>query len=91
MLQWRTYMPPKAKSKKNSAVTASRLRADVYRILDRVIETGVPAEIARKGRILRIVSDRPASRLDRLQVRPGYIKGDPDRLIHVDWSGTWRP
>ncbi len=78
-------------AKKNPVVTASRLRADVYRILDRVIETGVPAEIERKGRILRIITDRPSSRLDRLQARPGYIKGDPDNLIHVDWSGAWRP
>jgi hypothetical protein len=83
-----------AKTKKGSAkgpVTASRLRADIYRILDRVIETGVPAEIERKGRVLRIVADSASSRLDRLQARPGYIKGDPDKLIHLDWSASWRP
>jgi hypothetical protein len=84
-------MPPLSKPKKKLVVTASGLRADVYRILDRVIETGVPAEIERKGRILRIVADQPSSRLDRLPPRPGYIKGDPDGLIHVDWSGAWRP
>jgi hypothetical protein len=84
-------MAASSKSKKGLAITASRLRADVYRILDRVIETGVPAEVERKGRVLRITADRPASCLDRLQARPEYIKGDPDELIHVDWSGEWRP
>jgi hypothetical protein len=34
--------------------TASRLRENVYRILDEVLETGVPVEIERRGKILRI-------------------------------------
>lgn len=34
---------------------------DIYRILDQVLETGVPAEIERGGRLLRIVPvDREA-------------------------------
>jgi len=36
-------------------MTASKLRQNIYRALDEVIETGVPLEIERKGKRLRIV------------------------------------
>jgi len=39
-------------------LTASRLRADVYRVLDGVLETGVPALVQRRGRMLRIVAGK---------------------------------
>lgn len=78
------------------SVTASQLRADVYRILDEVLDTGVPAEITRNGRTLRIVPDPPSDRLpknklDNVVPRPDAIIGDPDDLIHIDWSSEWRP
>jgi hypothetical protein len=70
-------------------ITASELRSDVYRILDRIIDTGEPVEIERKGHHLRIVSDRPTSRLDRLVQRQLVVHDDDDSLIHVDWSTEW--
>ncbi len=72
-------------------VTASKLRENVYRILDEVLETGVPVEIERNGRRLRIVVVDAPSPLDRLVARPDSIVGDPDDLVHVDWSTEWRP
>jgi antitoxin (DNA-binding transcriptional repressor) of toxin-antitoxin stability system len=72
-------------------LTASRLRADVYRVLDRVIQTGVPAEIVRRGKVLRIVPAEQVERLERLPARPDFIKGDPEELVHLDWSHEWRP
>lgn len=71
-------------------LTASRLRADIYKILDRVLQTGVPVEIERKGRRLRIVPVEPPSRLDRLSKRP-YLRTDPEALVHIDWSDQWKP
>jgi antitoxin (DNA-binding transcriptional repressor) of toxin-antitoxin stability system len=73
------------------AVTASELRQDVYRLLDEVLETGVPLEIERKGRLLRIVPADGPSKLARCERRPGYIVGDPEDLVHLDWSEEWRP
>jgi prevent-host-death family protein len=76
-----------------SAITASKLRENVYRILDQVLETGVPIEIVRRGKKLRIVpsGERPAGgRLDNLPERHHVIAGDPEDLIHVDWSKRWR-
>ncbi|MEW5851089.1 MAG: type II toxin-antitoxin system Phd/YefM family antitoxin [Myxococcota bacterium] len=72
-------------------VTASQLRADIYRILDGVLETGTPVEIERNGRTLRIVADAAPSKLERLIPRPEFIRGDPEDLVHLDWSAEWRP
>lgn len=72
-------------------VTASQLRADVYNLLDRVLETGEPLEIERGGRVLRVVAEPRGSWIDRLVVRDGVLVGDPEELVHVDWSGEWKP
>ena len=73
------------------ALTASQLRANIFKLLDQVIETGNPLEIERKGSRLTIVPVRQGSRLESLTQRPNFIKGDPDELIHIDWSEEWRP
>ncbi|MGH7803826.1 MAG: type II toxin-antitoxin system prevent-host-death family antitoxin [Candidatus Binatia bacterium] len=74
-------------------ITASKLRENVYKILDRVLETGAPVEIERRGKKLRIVpadeSDR--GKVDRLPKRPETIVGDPEELVHLDWSDEWKP
>jgi antitoxin (DNA-binding transcriptional repressor) of toxin-antitoxin stability system len=71
-------------------LTASKLRENIYRILDQVIETGVPVEIQRKGRTVRIVATLPPSKLARLTQRD-YLCCDPEAIVHLDWSGEWRP
>lgn len=71
-------------------ITASGLRQDVYRILDRILTTGVPVEIVRRGRTLRIVPAEPVGKLDRLE-RRDYLAVDPGEIVHVDWSGEWKP
>jgi antitoxin (DNA-binding transcriptional repressor) of toxin-antitoxin stability system len=69
-------------------VTASHLRQNIYAILDEALETGVPVEIERKGRLLRIVPERKPSKLDRLKKR-NRVVGDPEDFIHIDWSKEW--
>jgi len=69
-------------------VTASKLRQDVYSILDEALKTGVPVEIARKGRTLRIVPDQKPSKLARLKKR-ACVVGDPESIIHMDWLKEW--
>lgn len=73
------------------AISASKLRANVYRLLDEVLETGQPLEIERNGKTLVVAPKERGSRLDRLPRREGYIVGDPDELIHIDWSSEWNP
>jgi len=73
------------------ATTASKLRANIYRMLDEVLETGQPLEIERNGKLLVIAPKEEQSIWDRLPRREGAIVGDPDELIHIDWSSEWNP
>lgn len=76
------------------ALTASKLRANVYRLLDEVLETGTPLEIERNGKLLVIApkdEEKQGSKLDNLPRREWAIVGDPDELIHMDWSSEWNP
>ncbi len=72
-------------------LTPTELRSNLYRILDQVLDTGEPVEIVRRGRVMRIVADAPRFRLDELVPHPDFIVGDPDDLVHLDWSGEWKP
>jgi len=71
-------------------LTPSRLRANLYRVLDRVLATGRPVTIERKGRRLHIVAEC-GRKLDALQPHPEYLKEDAEALVHMDWSREWRP
>ncbi len=73
------------------SITASNLRANIYRLLDEVLATGVPLEIERNGRLLRIVAGDAPDRLSRLVRRPDAVIGDSDDLVQLDWSSEWRP
>jgi antitoxin (DNA-binding transcriptional repressor) of toxin-antitoxin stability system len=70
-------------------MTASALRRDIYRVLDRVLETGEPVIIERRGRRIRITAEPVPSRLDSLVRRPDVVVGDSDDFIHLDWSNEW--
>jgi hypothetical protein len=76
-------------------LTPSQLRQDVYRTLDQVLETGVPVEIERHGRRLRIMPvgagrRRVLGKLRNLK-RRRYLRCAPEALVHIDWSRAWRP
>jgi antitoxin (DNA-binding transcriptional repressor) of toxin-antitoxin stability system len=72
------------------AVTASKLRQDIYRILDEALATGEPVEVARRGRRLLIVPDGSTDRLSRLVSRSDVVVGDSEDFVHLDWSDQWR-
>jgi len=72
-----------------ATVNASTLRANIYRLLDQVIDTGVPLEIERRGKRLRVVPAQSPPKLARLPKRP-CMTTDPEALVHLDWSKEWR-
>ena len=72
-------------------LTASKLRENIYRLLDQVLETGIPLEIKRRGKILKIIPTEPPNKLANLTHRKDFLKCDPDEIVHLDWSGEWRP
>lgn len=71
--------------------SVSRLRANLYRVIDQVLETGEPVEIERHGQRLRIVPAESGDRLAALRPHPGYLRGDPESVVHMDWSEEWKP
>jgi hypothetical protein len=70
-------------------VKPSQLRANLYRLLDQVLRTGEPIEIDRGGKKLLLVPKEKKGKLNNL-VQRDVIVGDPEALVHVDWSTEWR-
>ncbi len=70
-------------------ITASQLRQDVYRLLDKTVDTGKPIKVRRKGHVLWIVSEpAPGGKLNSL-VPHSCINGDPEDIVDIDWSDSW--
>lgn len=70
-------------------ITVTELRSNIYKLLDEVLETGVPLEITKGGRKLRISTVSPVNKLDNLVFQPEIIQGDPDDLPDVHWEGKF--
>lgn len=67
-------------------VTVTELRSNIYNLLEEILTTGIPLEINKGGRKLRIA---PVDKMDKLQnlvYRPNAIKGDPEELVHIEWE-----
>jgi hypothetical protein len=70
-------------------LNASTLRENIYRLLDSVLETGQPLEIERKGKLLRVIPVPGSSKIGNL-VKHDCLRGDPESIVHLDWSREWR-
>jgi hypoxanthine phosphoribosyltransferase len=66
-------------------ITASKLRENIYRILDEVAETGVPVEVMRKGVKLRIAPEVKRSKLANLKKRKDWL-GSEEELFKSTWE-----
>ena len=77
------------------AITATKLRAELYRVIDNVIKNGVAIEVELRGKKVRIVPAEPRDKLAALVKRPGVIIGNPGRLPQVKtfdekkWRKKW--
>jgi len=70
-------------------ISVTKLRANLYQIVDRVIETGMPVDIERNGERVRLAPVKRRTKLEKLVRRPASIVGDPEGIVHLDWSGEW--
>jgi antitoxin (DNA-binding transcriptional repressor) of toxin-antitoxin stability system len=73
-------------------VSATQLRGELYRILDHVLETGEEVLITRtKGSV--VLRPAKSARVVRRKSRgnPKLVVGNPDDLVHFDWSKHWKP
>ena len=69
-------------------ISASKLRENIYSILDQALQTGTPVEVLRKGKILKIIPEERVSKLSRLKKRD-CLCGDPQSIVHMDWLKEW--
>ena len=72
-------------------VSSENMQEDIFQVLDKVLSTGVPVEIERKGKHLLISPAEKHRKLDCLEKHPEFIVGNPDDLVHIDWSSEWNP
>lgn len=67
-------------------ITVTELRSNIYNLLEEVLETGIPLEINKGGRKLRIVPAEPVDKFADLVHKPHVINGDPEALVHIEWE-----
>ncbi|MBU0512127.1 MAG: type II toxin-antitoxin system Phd/YefM family antitoxin [Chloroflexi bacterium] len=68
-------------------VTSTELRANIYNLLEEVLNTGIPLEIKKGDKKLKIVPVEKVNKLQNLFSRPHIILGDPDELVTISWEG----
>lgn len=70
--------------------TTTKLRENLYKILDAVLETGQPVAVERKGQLIMINPPKKKSKLASL-VKHNSLNGDPEDIIYIDWMKDWKP
>jgi hypothetical protein len=68
------------------SVTPTELRGNLYNLLDEILSTGIPLEIERGGKRLRIIPVETVDKLQGLVHRPDVIQGDPEDLVNLSWE-----
>ena len=69
-------------------LTLTTLRHRLFEVADRVLETGVPVAIERRGKTLLLTPQTAGSKLARLKRRK-LVKGAPESLAQTK-VGRWR-
>ncbi len=67
-------------------ITPTELRSNICKLLDEVLNTGIPIEINKGNRKLRIVPVEQTDKLQNLIARPNIIKGDSNDLVDISWE-----
>lgn len=71
------------------SLSLTALRPHLFGYVDEVIRTGVPLEIKRKGYIVKIVVEKPKSKLANLK-KHDCVVGELEDLVHLKmphWEG----
>ena len=67
-------------------ITPTELRSNIYNLLDKVLNTGIPLEVTKGGEKLRIVPVGRVNKLKNLISRMDTISGDSDDLAEISWE-----
>ena len=68
------------------SVTPTELQENLFHLLDEVLSTGIPLDIDRGGKRLRIIPVEGVDKLQNLVRRPDVILGDPEDLVSLSWQ-----
>jgi prevent-host-death family protein len=68
-------------------VTVTELRTNIYQLLDEVLRSGLPIEVKKGDRKLRIVPVEKVDKFQNLVYRSDVIHGDPEELVTLSWEG----
>ena len=71
------------------AISPTKLRENLYNLLDQVIETQKPLEIVRHGHLLKLMVEKKSGKLAHLASHPEAMRGDPEAFVQIDWSEHW--
>ncbi len=67
-------------------ITLTELSNNIDSLLDEVLETGIPLEISKNGKWLKIVPVEKKDKLNNLTFKPDVIQGNPDDLVNISWE-----
>jgi prevent-host-death family protein len=67
-------------------ITVTELRGNIYKLLDEVLRTGVPIEVNKGGKKLKIISSEQSNKLQNLIPRPDVINGNPEDIVNITWD-----
>jgi prevent-host-death family protein len=67
-------------------VTLVELSNNIECLLDEVLQTGIPIEINKNGKRLKIVLADQKDKLENLNLKPDAIQGNPDDLVNISWE-----
>lgn len=69
-------------------MTLTNLRQNLFQVVDKVLETGIPIAIERGGKTLLLTPQDEGPKLARLKRRK-LIKGDAESIVDAK-AGEWR-
>ncbi|HFQ94601.1 MAG TPA: type II toxin-antitoxin system Phd/YefM family antitoxin [Anaerolineae bacterium] len=67
-------------------VTPTELRMNIYKLLDEILASGVPLEINKGGKKLKIVPVEQPDKFQNLITRDEVIQGDPEDIVEISWE-----
>lgn len=67
-------------------ITVTELRGNIYKLIDEIIDTGIPLEIKKGDKKLRILPVQEKKKLDNLKKRPDVIIGQVTDLPDIHWD-----
>lgn len=70
-------------------LSVTSLRQHIYKVIDKVVNTGIPQYVIKNGHRVKISLDEPKDKLANIKTE-NIIIGNPDELVNLElyeWNG----